>query len=192
MNFGMNKLQLGNIGSPYNRPGVPQNIRLRTTPGINLGMIANLRLNNNMDLRMVPAVSLQERRFEYIFTGTQGDSIVNRRLEAAYVDIPLMLKFKSDFYHNHRVYVMFGGKFSYNLVSDARAVNDPDLLKILRTDFSLEFAFGIDLYSDRVKLCPEIRYSLGLLDVYTAQFTTFGDAIAGLSTHTITLSFNFE
>lgn len=197
VNLGKVKLVEGNLSNPTKQnfqEGVPSEINVETVPGITLGMITNLNINNNIDFRFIPAISLQQRDFNFVFTSSQRgvDSVATRTVEAAFLDLPFMMKFKSDFYRNYRVYVLGGFKVSYNLVSDKRAEDDPDLLKIDNQNFSLEFGAGIDIYADRVKLSPEIRYSLGLLNIYEPKFTNFSDAIRSISTQTITLLFNFE
>lgn len=157
-------------------------------PGINLGIVNNLKIWKNIDLRFIPAVSLQQRNFRYYI----GDTFRMRRLESSYIDLPLMIKFKSNYYYHHRIYVMTGLKYSVNLVSDKKVISDPDLLKIEKTDLSWEFAFGIDIYGTRVKLSPEIRYSLGLRNVYFPENTQYGTAIKMLSTQSLMICLNFE
>jgi hypothetical protein len=156
--------------------------------GINLGLIANVRLHKYLDLRFIPAVSLQQRSFTYLV----GDSSFTRRLEASYMEIPLYLRFKSQFYHNHRVYIMTGLKYSNNLMSERKLKDDPDLVKIDSHDFSLEFAAGVNIYGDRVLLSPEIRYSLGMRNIYTPDFTDYSSAIKMITTHSILICLNFE
>lgn len=187
-------LRYGDLGrSRGGTEGLLRDIRIRNTPGINLGMITNFRLNNNMDFRFIPAVSLQQRNFDYVFeTAGGGDSTVTRKLEASYVDLPVFLKFKSDLYRNFRAYFMVGGKLSYNLVSDKEALDDPNLIRIDRVDYALVFALGGDIYSDRVKLCPEIRYSIGLRNIYIPDNTNYGEAIQSIGTQSILIAINFE
>jgi Outer membrane protein beta-barrel domain len=186
-------LAYGSLNGSKFTPGVLRNLTFEQTPGINLGMITNFRLHNNWDVRFIPAVSLQERRFNYIFSDRNlQDSIYSRTLEAAFVDLPLMLKFKSDVYHNYRVYVLLGAKYSRNLISDKRARADPDLIRIGQNNFCIESGIGLDIYSDRVKLCPEIRYSLGVNNMYESQNTRFGNVIQSLNLHNILICINFE
>ena len=165
-----------------------KSIKATEVPGINIGIITNLKIWKNLDLRFIPAVSLQQRNFTYFF----DDQSIVKRLESSYVDLPLMIKFKSNYYAHHRVYVMTGLKYSWNLVSDKKVKQDPNLLKIDSSDLSWEFAFGIDIYGERVKLTPELRYSLGLRNIYYPDNTNFGYAIKMLSTQTIMICLNFE
>ena len=63
-------------------------------PGFNLGLLANLRLSNFIDLRFVPSLAFAEKRliFEY---GIPTDSTSDRTIEAIYMHLPLQIKFKS-------------------------------------------------------------------------------------------------
>lgn len=196
-NFSNMKIQYGNATAARFQAGSVRNVSISTTPGVVLGMITNFKLGKYIDFRITPGVSLEQRNFEYTFVNSEGgDSIVERKLEAAFGEVPIWFRFKSQLYRNYRVYVQVGGKWAYNFISDARAENDPDLIKIGRQNFSLEFAFGIDIYGDRVKLAPEVRYSLGLNNLYSPsqrdQNSATGNAINGLTTSTISLVFNFE
>lgn len=163
-------------------------IGVRSQPGITLGIITNLKLHPNFDLRFIPAVALTQRNFDY----QVGEEIRTRRLESSYADLPLMLKFKSNFWAHHRVYVMTGPKFSINMVDNTKVEKDPDLIKIDTRELSWEFAFGIDIYGEYVKLCPEIRYSLGLHNVYIPEDVVYGEAITSITTQSLTFCLNFE
>jgi hypothetical protein len=107
--------------TPFKDPDV--NLELRSVDahgqaGINLGLITNLNLHNNIDVRFVPAVSLQQRNFDlYLVMKNGKDSIAKRQLEAAYLELPFYVKFKSNYYRNMRVYYGQGIKYSLNLAS---------------------------------------------------------------------------
>jgi len=182
------KLEYG--GFNYSDPqfGELKDINVYPSPGFNIGLITNIKLHRNFDLRFIPQVALQERQFDFI----TPDSTYRRKLEAAYLDMPLFIKFKSDFYNNTRVYVMFGPQFSVNLMSNKKVMDDPNLVKIVQTDLSLVTAVGVDLYGDRVKLAPEIRYAIGLGNIFVPEGTLFGGNIKRIFSQSITISFNFE
>ncbi|MFN8922969.1 MAG: porin family protein [Sphingobacteriia bacterium] len=188
LHMGFVRLDQGDIDPDPITGLIARDVRARPVPGINLGLIANLPLHRYFDLRFVPQVSLQQRDFTYRVRDTTFD----RRLQASYMDLPLMIRFKSQFYHNYRVYVMTGLKYSLNLTSEKRVKDDPDLIKIDRKDLSIEFAWGLTLYGDRVMLSPELRYSLGVLNVYSPERTEYGNAIRSIANHTLTFSLNFE
>lgn len=164
-------------------------IRQSATPGVNIGLIANLKLSHNLDLRFVPVVSLQQRNFQFDFT---DGTTQTRKIEASYLELPLLLKYKSDVYKNYRVYVITGPQYSINLSSDERVLNDPTLLRIVRTDFSWRIGFGMNLYGDRVKLSPEISYAFGLRNVYVPGGEDIPGALQSIYTSSFIIAFNFE
>ena len=165
------------------------NIELVNKPGLNIGMIANLNLTQQLALRSVVNISLEQRDFNFYFA--DGTTEV-RKIEAAYLNVPLMLQIKTGYYRSSRVYVLTGGQWGVNLSSDKKVRDDPRLLKINRQDFSLVFGFGINLYGDRLKLSPEIVYKMGLFNIYEPEFTSHAEAIQSLSSQVISLNINFE
>lgn len=168
-------------------------VDLEPKPGIYLGLITNLKIIDNIDLRFIPSVTLEQRDFVFhMDTTTSSESIVRKKIESSNLNLPLMLKFKSNFYEHYRVYVGIGLMSSINLASNQKVLNNPDLLKTRQFDGSLIAAFGIDLYGEKIKLSPEIRYSLGLSNIYSPLRTRFPTAISDLYSQTIVFSLNFE
>jgi hypothetical protein len=157
-------------------------------PGLNLGLITNTRLSDHADFRFIPTVSLQQRNFLF----QTRDSSFKRKLEASYLDLPFGFKLKSDVWNDLRVYVYAGGKYSINLMSDKKVKSDPTLIKIDRTDWSIEFAAGIDIYGDRVKLTPEIKYAIGLKNIYIPDTEEHPVKEYALTSQSLTLSLYFE
>ncbi len=166
-----------------------ERLELINRPGLTLGMIANFNLTNQLSLRVIPSVSLEQRDFTYSFSDGEQQQ---RKIEASYFNVPVMLQFKSKYYRATRVYVLGGFQVGVNLASNEKVKNDPFLLKIRDQDVSLVVGTGINLYGDRIKLSPEIRYSIGLINVYEPLYTSHANAIQRLSSQVITLNINFE
>jgi hypothetical protein len=164
-------------------------ITLISKPGINLGMIANLNLSQQISLRSVIGISLEQRDFEFRFDN--GITEI-RKIEAAYLNVPLMAQIKTGYYKSSRVYVLVGGEWAYNLSSDKKVLDDPRLLKIDKQDVSLVFGFGLNLYGERLKLSPEIVYKMGLFNLYEPDNTTHSAAISSLHSQVLSLNINFE
>lgn len=162
-------------------------------PGIYLGLISNLRLEDHLDLRFQPSVSLEQRNFDFIYVGSTGDdSVTVKKIENANLNLPVALKLKSDYYGVMRVYFLAGMQYSINLASNKKVLNDPDLLKVTGTDLGIVAAFGIDLYGEKIKLTPEVRYVMGLGNVYIQENTRFPYAISALKTQALIFTLNFE
>jgi hypothetical protein len=188
LNLSKTKLTYGSVNYSKKKAEGLKYVDASNIVGINIGMITNFRINNNWDFRFVPCVSLQQRNINFYYLR----ETVQRQIESSNIELPVLFKFKTDFYKNVRYYILGGLKYSINLVSDKKIESDPTLLKIDRSDMSLETGFGIDFYTDRVKLSPEIRYSLGFLNVYIPETSPEGAAIRQIRTHGFTLLLNFE
>jgi len=156
--------------------------------GLNLGMITNANLSRRLSLRFVPTISLEQRDFRYYFS----DGPQMRKIEASYLNLPVMLQLKTDYYRRTRVYVLTGGQIGFNLASNKRVRDDLTLLKITNQDLSLTFGFGVTLYGDRIKLSPEILYTMGMVNIYEPLYTTHAEAISSLMSQVIAININFE
>lgn len=164
-------------------------------PGIYLGLVTNFKVIDNIDVRFLPSVSLEQRDFDFIFDpSTTRDSvaIVRKSIEASNLNLPLVVKFKTDYYKNVRVYVAGGLQASFNLNSNKKVLNDPDLLKTQTADFAFVGCFGIDLYGERLKLSPEFRITRGLVNIYEPINTRFPSAISDLFSQLLVFTINFE
>lgn len=166
-------------------------ITVLTKPGLNLGIISYLNLGNNMALRFIPALALEERHFKFHFTKPY-DTTEIRRVEAAYLDLPLMFQVRSDLYKRTRLYVAGGPELSFNFQSNKKLKTDPTLLKIQDYTFGATIAVGYNLYGDRGKISPEIRYTVGFTNDYVPRNTSHPNAISKLYRQVITLNFLFE
>lgn len=168
---------------------VLEQIELAPKYGLSLGMISNYNLSDQISLRFIPTVSLEQRDFIYSFA---NDSLVDRKIEASYFNMPVMFQFKTKYWKRTRVYVLTGAQLGVNLAGSKKVRDDPNLLKITDTDFSLIFGAGLNLYGDRIKLSPEIRYSLGMVNIYVPESTSHANAIEKLMSQVLTIIVNFE
>jgi Outer membrane protein beta-barrel domain len=169
-------------------------VDLVSKPGIYLGLITNLKISEHWDVRFMPSVSLEERDFLFYFdtTSTSGDPVVRKKIESSNLNLPLTLKFKSDFYKNTRVWVQFGIQPSLNLASSKKVRNDPELLKTQSYDTAVLASVGIDLYGEKLKLSPELRFTRGLTNIYVPDRTRFPRAISDLFSQLLCFNINFE
>lgn len=172
-----------------------KDVEMVAKPGIYLGLVTNFKLHNNIDLRFLPSVSLEQRDFDFIFdptTTVNNVEITRKSIEASNLNLPIVFKFKSDYYNRVRVYVMGGMQASFNLNSNKKVLNDPDLLKTQTTDIAVVAAFGVDLYGERLKLSPEFRFTRGIINIYEPINTRFPRAISDLFSQCLVFTLNFE
>ncbi|MEY3417346.1 MAG: hypothetical protein RL711_1837 [Bacteroidota bacterium] len=156
--------------------------------GAMLGFIVSVRFNDYLDLRILPGVSFTERSLNYQFA---NNTKVSQKFEATYVEIPLMLKYKSKRRGNARMYVLGGGKMTISANTKKKDIK-PDQVRLENMGFGVEYGFGFDIYNEMFKFAPEIRFSHGFSNMAIPDQYVFSKSLQSISLHTITLYFNFE
>ncbi|MEL6588827.1 MAG: porin family protein [Bacteroidota bacterium] len=192
------------MGLNYNRVNLKEQIdicergsclnRIEPIPrmGLSMGIISNFNLHEHVQFRFIPTVSLEQRDFDYQFQGADQDSIIQRKIEASYLNLPMLFMIRARYWKRSRFYVVTGPQIGINFGSNKKVVDDLNLLKITTMDYSLVFGCGLNLYGDRIKLSPELRYSMGLRNIYVPEFTSHATAISLLYNQQLSLIVNFE
>ena len=169
--------------------------------GVGLGLLADVKLTENANLRFVPSLVFSNKTVNYSYTpygSSNHDRELTALVRASYIDMPLLLKFKSDRKGNYRGYLIGGGKYSINVVSSKRyddtgALPTEKLLKTKPGYFSYEAGIGFDLYFDFFKMSPEFKWvqSIGnILDARSANM--FNQPIDRLMLRNFQISLFFE
>jgi hypothetical protein len=167
------------------------------SPGINIHAIANLRLTDDFDLRTLPGISFGERSIHFKY-GNTADTIY--KAESSYLELPILLKFKSKRVNNFRPYLIGGGNFRYDLAGKGVYSNDQWLM-INRFNIYGEIGMGLDFYLTYFKFATELKYSFGLSNILLrsdkngnipAEFARYTNYIDKLTSHMVTLLFHFE
>jgi hypothetical protein len=173
-------------------------------PGINIHAIANLRLADNFDLRALPGISFGER-YMYFKSLSSDTAIIypysSYKVESSYLELPLLLKYKSKRLNNFRPYLIGGGNFRYDLAIKKEYDMEEQLLMIKPFNIYGEIGMGIDFYLTYFKLGTEIKYSFGLSDILLrndrhgqlpVEFANYTNYIENLTSHIVIISFHFE
>ena len=159
-------------------------------PGFTLGIISNIHIGNNFDIRFLPSFSFAERDLNYKFFN-QGD--VTQGIESVNLEFPLLLKFKSNPYKDLRMYVLGGIKYDYDLASNAKARNAKNLVKV----GAMTSSSNMDLGSRSISPISSLHLKSGS----PRAFLTFSLLIPKLNlsnvldrlfTRSILVVFNFE
>src|SRR5450432_3218910 len=130
--------------------------------GINLAWLVNVRMGEHFDLRLHPLdLTFSEKAFLYA-ENYSSDTLVEKKVQSITLSFPIQIKFSSDRIHNFKVYTITGGKFDYDLASTAGARKAEDLIKLNRSDISVEIGLGFHFYFPIFVLTPEIKISNGI------------------------------
>jgi len=140
-------------------------INVSPSIGFDVGLIGDLRLHKNINLRLEPGLSsnTKELDFTHIPGGAQ-DSI--RKVNATYLRVPLLFKFSTDRYNNIRPYTIAGVSYDYNFSSnqDNPDDNEQGEFRMKKNNFSYELGIGIDIYLPYFIFSPSIRGIFAITD----------------------------
>ncbi len=169
-------------------------IQPKYSPGFNLGLIGNLRLNKRFDLRFVPSLAFAEKRMIVNMRSSLAqDSITDRSIESIYLHLPLQLKFKSDRIYNFRFYAMGGMKFDFDLAANARSRRTDEFIKVKPFDMGYEMGVGFEFYNPNFIFSPEIKLSQGLMNQqFKDPKIPLSNAIDQITTRMIVISIHLE
>lgn len=159
------------------------------SPGFSLGFLVNLRLNDQLDLRLMPKAGFYEHRINYYYTNrTQKFQLV----ETTMVEFPLLLKYKSQLRKKFRMYVVGGITPAFEARNKGDLESITSRLPIQNFNTSWDVGLGFDRYFPFFKFSPELRFSKGLVNVLDGHNSSFAAPIKSLNTNTVALYFIFQ
>ena len=172
-------------------------VNTRSLSGFSLGIVTNLRLGKYFDLRFIPGLSFADRYVNYTIRFPSGNELVRgKRAESVYLDLPLILKFKSSrMLNNIRAYVIAGGQYSFDMIS-AKKKKAPEngnvVLKLNPHDVQAQVGVGFDFYCTYFKFSTELKMSFGLLNMLVQENNAYATSVTSLRAKNLQISFIFE
>jgi hypothetical protein len=164
-----------------------QSTQSKSSPGFSLGFVMNLRVKDHWDLRLLPTVAFYDRTINYTF----AKSHASQTSQSTFIELPLLVKYKSQRRRNSRMYVVGGIKPGI----EAGAKKKEKKASELRTgnmDFAIDYGFGFDIYYPLFKFSPEIRISQGLPNMLVNDPNSYSRSLHRITSHTVTLYLHFE
>lgn len=146
----------------YKVPG--QDILVKNVTGFNVGLVGDLRLYENINLRFEPGLYYTQRDLSFANFTSELDAL--RAVKSTYIHFPLLLKFSSKRAGNIRPYLLGGVSSALNLSSNSKSKDDnmQQRFRVKQWTSNYEIGFGIDLYTEYFKFSPSIRGVFGLGD----------------------------
>ena len=191
-----------------------QSILVTGKPAFSLGVVTSVNVNPNFKIRFIlPTLSFFDReiKFKYLNQSSGIETTYVKKMDATYLDFPILFKFRTNRIHNFAVYGITGFRYGINMTSNIDVNNgfDPrdQIIKITDTDFGTEVGGGIDLFLDYFKLGIELKVGVGMKNLLyltperemqlkgtdlEETPTNFDNAIESLKSRVWTLSFTFE
>ena len=157
--------------------------------GLELHMIANLKLGDHFDFRFLPGFSFASRQLEFTQVGSGSTELNNA--EPVYFELPFQLRYKSTPYKDKRVFVIGGLKYGYDVAGNSDSKKS--ILKFSSHDFQWEVGLGMQFFYPYFIFSPEIKFSRGITNnlIYDNQLVP-AKVLENIFSQVISISFNFE
>lgn len=151
-------------------------VQQKSSTSFGAGLIAKMRINENLDLRIEPGLHFLERELQFDtqsndqysggtnsnqpftpITLTDADKI--RKVKATYLDVPVMIELHGDRWYNSRPYIAGGFNWMLNLQSNSKSTDDNQqgIFRTTSSNFAWSAELGLQFYFSRFKLTPAIR-----------------------------------
>jgi len=165
-------------------------------PGFTVGIVSNLRLTRDLDLRFLPGLSFGERQLTYNIQVWENDVYAPLQyysIKSTFLDFPLLIKYKSRRINNNRPYIVFGPAYRQDISRTGRE----DLVQLNKGGLYAEIGIGWDHYFTFFRFSAEAKFSIGINDQLgnapgPNQRQYYSHAIRSLKSNIFTLCFHFE
>ena len=161
-------------------------------PGFNLGIVTNLKIGDYFDFRFLPTLSFAERNLEYS-KNSRSTPLSQRKVSSVLLEMPFHFRYKSAPYHDKRLFVIAGVKYSFDVASDSRDRQAETLVKISPHDFAVEYGAGIQFFFPYFIFSPEFKVSQGIGNtlIFNPNLEE-STVLEKILSRAFTISFHFE
>lgn len=165
------------------------------SPGFSVGVIGDMYLNPYFNLRLTPTIHFGDKKIVFRQQGDLDEKSYSTTVRSNYLTFPLDVKYSAFRINNYRPYLIGGIYGAFDL---GRKKGNPILLK--GADFGIEFGVGCDIYLPFFKLCPELKFSFGLVDLLEkdrkdltdGELIKYPNSLSKATSRMVSLVFNFE
>jgi hypothetical protein len=159
-------LGLNAIGAKVNylpsNNDTPFRISVKPKPSFDVGLLADYRINEFLNIRFHPGVAFVEREIKFPFSEKNPDftkALIKRIVKSNYVRFPVGIKLNTRRIRNARPFVM--GSVSYNINITSEETNSEDnswgTFRMKRDVYAWEFAIGTDVYLPYFKFTTSVH-----------------------------------
>lgn len=162
-------------------------------PGLNVSMVTNMKLGEFFDFRFLPGFSFVGRKIYFLGATDQVEQ--EKSIESVLVQAPLQVRFKSEPFHDMRMFVLAGVKYTYDVASNARIQKEQAqrIIRISPHDYSVEVGAGAQFFFPFFIFSPELKYSHGISNIliYNPKLEE-SNVLEKVFSRTFTISLHFE
>lgn len=184
----------------YKENKIPDNdIFVKKTTGFNVGLVADLKLQEYISLRFEPGLYYTSRDLIYPDNYFSSATLEQRtrQVNSTYLHFPLLVKFLSLRTGNIRPYLVGGASATLNLSSNSKSQDDnsANIFRVKSWSTNYEMGFGIDFFSEYFIFSPSIRGVFGINDELirdNVSPSSYTDNIQSLKNRAVFINFTFH
>lgn len=177
---------------------VEQDIQVKKTTGFNVGVVADLRLQEYINLRFEPGLYYTKRDLYFPGVGDLEKDYF-REVNSTYIHFPLLLKFSSLRTGNIRPFLLGGMSTTLNLSSNSKSMDDnhEGKFRVKPWTAAYELGVGIDIFTEYFIFSPSVRGMFGITDELIRDNPANGpspwtDNIDSMKSRAILINFTFH
>lgn len=164
-------------------------------PGININLIADYRLGKFLDIRFLPGIQFAQR--DLTVTNKVTAETKTWKIESVFVDLPFLLKYRSERLNNYAPYLIAGFDPRFDLTRAELEGWKPATPMLKAFDIYPEVGVGVDFYLSMVKVAVELKFAVGMLDIFDPPsdnnlFHLYNDGISSMYSRMVVLAVHVE
>jgi hypothetical protein len=178
----------------------PFRISVKPKPSFDVGLLADYRVNEFLNIRFHPGIAFVERDIKFPFSEKDPrftKPLIERVVKSNYVRFPIGIKLNTRRIRNARPFVM--GSVSYNMNITSEETNSEDntsgTFRMKRDVYAWEFAIGTDVYLPYFKFTPSVHGFFAISDEFVPDENSnsvYTRYIASMKSRGVFLRFTFE
>jgi hypothetical protein len=178
----------------------PFRISVKPKPSFDVGLLADYRVNEFLNIRFHPGIAFVERDIKFPFSEKDPrftKPLIERIVKSNYVRFPVGIKLNTRRIRIARPFVM--GSVSYNMNITSEETNSEDntsgTFRMKRDVYAWEFAIGTDVYLPYFKFTPSVHGFFAISDEFVPDENSnsvYTRYIASMKSRGVFLRFTFE
>jgi hypothetical protein len=178
----------------------PFRISVKPKPSFDVGLLADYRVNEFLNIRFHPGVAFVEREIKFPFSEDDtrfSKALIERVVKSNYVRFPVGIKLNTRRIRNTRPFVMGSISYNINLTSEEKNTEDNNsgTFRMKQDVYAWEFAIGTDIYLPYFKFTTSVHGFFAISDEFVPDASSnsvYTRYISSMKSRGVFLRFTFE
>lgn len=178
----------------------PFRLYVKPKTSFDVGLLADFRVNEFLNIRFHPGVAFVEREIKFPFSEDDNrfsKALIERVVKSNYVRFPVGIKLNTRRIRNARPFVMGSISYNINLTSEEKNTEDNNsgTFRMKQNVYAWEFAIGTDIYLPYFKFTTSVHGFFAISDEFVPDASSnsvYTRYISSMKSRGVFLRFTFE